>query len=103
MAGIHRRQQVTDLSPAYLAHDEPVGTHAQRLANKISKTDRASQLCVCWSSLDPYDMGMVRRQLPRVLNDDDSLVGRHESQKCCKQCRLPDHQVAAHKTQWPDR
>jgi hypothetical protein len=61
MAGIHRRQQIADLSPAYLTHYEPVRTHAQRLTNKISKTDRASQLRVCWSSFDPYDVGMIRR------------------------------------------
>jgi len=83
MTGIHRRQEVTDLGSAYLTHYQPVWTHPQRLTNKISKADRPGRFGVRGPTLDAYDMRMIGRQLARVLDDDEPLVGRHKCEKGC--------------------
>jgi hypothetical protein len=74
VAGMHRRQQVTDLGATDLADHQPVRTHAERLTDQISQADRSSQLGVSRPTLDSHDMRMVGRELPRILDDHDPVL-----------------------------
>ena len=59
VAGVQRREQFAHLFTAALPHDEPVGTHPQRLADQPREPDRARALEVRLPRLEPDVMRMV--------------------------------------------
>ena len=77
VAGVHRLQHVHGLGAAALADDDPVGPHAQRVADQVADGD-LTPCPRCWaggtSSAD--DVLLVQLQLGRVLDGDDPLAAR---------------------------
>ena len=65
-----------------------VRTHAQGLTDQVSQADRSSYLGVGGSTLDSHDMWIVRRELSRILDDNDPILLRHQRQQSGKQSRL---------------
>ena len=65
VAGVERREQVADLSPADLADDQPVGPHPQGLPDEVAQLDAAGALDVGRPRHQPDDVGMPRPQLGR--------------------------------------
>src|SRR6476660_4654671 len=65
-----------------------VRTHAQGLTDQVSQADRSSYLGLGGSTLDSHDMWIVRRELSRILDDNDPILLRHQRQQSGKQSRL---------------
>src|ERR1700680_2665265 len=55
------------------------GTHPQRVTHQLARGDLALALQVGRAGLQPHHVGLLERQLGRVLNGDDTLVRRHEA------------------------
>jgi hypothetical protein len=51
--------------PRHLAHDDPVGTHAQRIAHQVADGDLAA-LAVGGPGLEPDQIGVVQREFGRI-------------------------------------
>jgi hypothetical protein len=65
-----------------------VRTHVQGLTDQVSQADRSSYLGVGGSTLDSHDMWIVRRELSRILDDNDPILLRHQRQQSGKQSRF---------------
>ena len=75
VAGVHRLEHVHRLGAAHLAHDDPVGAHAERVYEKQALRHFAAALDVGRASLEPDHVRLVQLQFRRVLDGDDP-VGR---------------------------
>ena len=73
VAGVERCEQLPDLGATHLAHDDPVGAHAQRLAHQRRERDLADALDVGRTRLEPHQVRVVDRQLAHVLDDEQAL------------------------------
>ena len=101
MAGVQRGKQVDDLGTAHLADDDAVGSHPQRLANQVAHGDLADPLDV-GSAGDQLDqMRVARRQLGRILDAHDALVGGDRAQRGRQQRRLTRPGPARHQERQP--
>ena len=56
MPGVHRLQHVERLGAAHLADDDPIRSHAQRIAHQIPLQDRASSFDVGRPRFHPRDV-----------------------------------------------
>ena len=88
VAGVHRLQHVEALGATNLTDDDPVGTHAQRVADEIADRDLAAALDIRRSRLEPHDMVLLQLQLDGVLDRDDPLVARDERREHIEKRRL---------------
>ena len=70
---VQRSEQLADLCPTHLAHDEPVGSHPQCLPHEVDEGHGTDALDVRATTLQPDDVGVARVELPDVLDDDDPL------------------------------
>ena len=67
MTGVHGLQHVERLAPTYLADDDAVGTHPERVTHEISDAHLATAL----------DLSMIRRRHSHgVCSSADRGVGR---------------------------
>ncbi len=89
VAGVHRLQHVERLAAAALADDDPVGPHAQRVADQVADGDRALALDVGRPGLQPDDVVLLQLQLDGVLDGDDPLALGDEGGQHVEQRRLP--------------
>ena len=76
MAGVQRGEQLAHLGATHLAHDEPVGSHPQRLADQVDEGDPSDTLDVGPAPLQPHHVRMVGVELADVLDHDDPLGRR---------------------------
>src|SRR5579862_3669523 len=88
MPGIHRLEHVERLGAANLADDDPVGPHAQRVANQLPDPHFALTLDVRRPRLERDDMPLLELQLGRVLNRHDALIVRDEGRERIQHRRL---------------
>ena len=104
VAGVHRLEHVERLGAADLADDDPVGPHAEGVADEVADPDLALALDVRRPRLERDDVPLQQPQLGRVLDGDDPLGGRHVGGDGVQQRRLPgagaagdeDVELAAH-------
>ena len=87
-AGVEREQQVERLGVAHLADDEPIGPHAQRLLHEPAERDLAGALEARLPALQRDEVGRVDRELERLLDRDDAVIGRARGDQRAEQRRL---------------
>ena len=73
VAGVHRLEHVERLGAADLADDDPVGPHAQRVADELADRDLAVALDVLRARLEAEDVVLVELELGGVLDRDDPV------------------------------
>ena len=95
VAGVHRLQHVERLGAAALADDDPVGPHAQRVAEEVADADLAGALDVGRPRLEAHDVRLVEQQLGRVLDRHDALALRQERGEHVEERRLAGAGAAA--------
>ena len=88
MAGVHGLEHVERLGAADLADDDPVGPHAQGVADELADADLALALDVRRARLERDHVLLLELQLGRVLDRDDPLVARHERRQRVQHRRL---------------
>jgi len=71
----HGLQHVQRLAAAHLAHDEPIGPHAQGVTHEIADSDLAGALQARAARLEPRHVRAVDAQLGGILDRDDPLTG----------------------------
>ena len=76
MARVHRLEHVERLGAADLADDDPVGAHAQAVADEVADRDLALALDVRRARLEPQRVALVELELGGVLDRDDAVVVR---------------------------
>ena len=59
VAGVHRLEHVERLGAAHLADDDPVGPHAERVADELADRDLALALDVLRARLEPEHVALV--------------------------------------------
>ena len=75
VSGVECGQHLAHLRATDLADDQPVGPHPQRLPHEVHHRHAADALDVGHPPLEPHDVGVRRRQLAHVLDDDDPFIG----------------------------
>jgi hypothetical protein len=88
VARVHRLKHVQRLRPATLADHDPVGAHAQRVAEEIADAHLAGTLDVCRPCLERDDVHLLQPDLRRVLDRDDPLARRDKGGQRVEQRRL---------------
>src|SRR5215213_7318265 len=89
MARVHRLEHVQGLCAADLADDDPVGPHAQRVADERPDRDLALSLDVLRPGFEPQHVPLVEAQLGGVLDRDDAVVVRDSRRERVQERRLP--------------
>ena len=79
VAGVHGLEHVERLGPAALADDDPVGPHAQGVADQVAGGDLALALDVGRAGLHPDDVRLLEPQFGRILDRRHPLVGGDEA------------------------
>ena len=79
VAGVHGLQHVDRFAAAYLADDDAVGTHTQRVANEISLRNFTTAFDIWRPGFQSDDVWLLQLQFGRVFNRDDALVFRNVS------------------------
>ena len=74
MPGVHRLQHVERLAAAALSHDDPIGPHAQRIADQLPDCHQSLPLQIAGSGLECHQIRMIQLQLCRVLDGDNALA-----------------------------
>ncbi len=95
VSGRHRLEHVERLAAAHLAHDEPVGPHAQRVAHELADADLAAALETRAARLEARDVRPVDAQLGCVLDGDDALRRVDARGERAEQRRLAARRSAA--------
>ena len=76
VASVHRLQHVEGLLAAHLTDDDAVRPHAQRVLQQVALRDRLPAVrAVIRARLQPHHVRLAQRQLGRVFDRDDALVG----------------------------
>src|SRR5437773_4055366 len=88
VAGVHRLQHVERLSAAYLADDDAVRPHAQRVAHEVADGDLAMALDVGGFGLEADHMHLPQAELGGILAGHDALIRRNETREDVEQRRL---------------
>ena len=88
MAGVHRLEHVQGLRAADLADDDPIGPHAQGVADELADLDLAHPFDVRRPGLERHDVVLLELKLRRVLDRDDALAGRDEGAHRVQRRRL---------------
>ena len=78
MAGIHRLEHVQRLAATHLADHDPVGTHAQGIADKIPDRHGPSAFDIGRSGFEGYNMFLPQLQFGSVFDRHDSLIRRNK-------------------------
>ena len=73
VAGVHRLQHIQGLAAADLADDDPVGAHAEAVANQLADRQLALPLHVGRAVLERDHVWVLDLELGRVLDRDDAL------------------------------
>ena len=95
MAGVHRLEHVESLSGAHLAHDDPVGPHAERVLHQLALRNLAPSFDVRRARLKPDHMLLLKLELRRILDRDDSLAPVDEGRNRVEHRRLARERCAA--------
>ena len=88
VAGIHGLKHIQSLAAAALADDNPVGAHAQRVADQVADRDRPLALHVRRTGFKPDQMLLMELEFGRVLNGDDAFAVRQKRAQNVQQRRL---------------
>ena len=78
VARVHGLEHVQRLARTALPDDDPVGPHAQRVADELADRDLALALDVGRAGLEGDDVLLAELELGRVLDRHDPLVVRDE-------------------------
>ena len=78
VAGVHGLEHVQRLAGTTLPDDDPVGPHAQGVADELADRDGALALDVGRARLERHDVLLAELELGGVLDGDDPLVVRDE-------------------------
>ncbi len=71
---VHGLQHVQGLAAADLAHDDPVGPHAQGVDHQVAGGDQAAALDVRRPGFHPHDVLLVEDQFGRIFDGHDPLA-----------------------------
>src|SRR5690242_6654417 len=74
MARVHRLEHVERFGATYLADDDPVGPHAQRVAYERADRDLILAGEILGPRLEPQDMFLVEPEFGCILDRDDPLL-----------------------------
>ncbi len=85
VTGVQGGEQVDHLGAAHLADDDPVRTHAQRLADQVLQGDHSCALDVRWTGLRSHHVRMPGGELARVLDDHQPLARIDLAEQCVEQ------------------
>ena len=88
VARVHRLEHVERLGAADLADDDPVGAHAQGVADELANPDLALALDVRRARLERDHVLLLELELGGVLDRDDALVAGHERRHRVQRRRL---------------
>ena len=88
VAGVHGLQHVDRLGAAYLAHDDPVGPHTERVDEQHPLGHFALALDVGGPGLESHDVRLPQLELGRILDRDDALGLRDVRRQHVQQRRL---------------
>ena len=66
VAGVERREQVEGFGAAHLADHDPVGPHAQRVAQQVADRDLTAPLDRRGSALEPNDVRLAQERFPKI-------------------------------------
>ena len=94
VAGVHRLEHVERLGAADLADDDPVGPHAERVADEVADAHLALALDVRRPRLERDDVPLQQPELGRVLDRDDPLVRGDEGRDGVQERRLAGARTA---------
>ncbi len=89
VARVHRLEHVDGLGAADLTDDDPVGPHAQGVADEIPDLYLSFALDVRRACFQGNHMLLLELQLGRVLDRDDALVSGHVGRAGVEERRLP--------------
>ena len=89
VSGVHRLQHVERLSAADLAHDDPIGPHAERVDDQIAGGDPAPTFDVRRPRLHADDVLLIENQLGRVFDGDDAFGRRNGFRQAPRNVDLP--------------
>ncbi len=94
--GVQGGEEIDDLGSAYLADDDAIRAHAQRLPHEIANRDDTRALDIRDPCLQRDGMRVVRGELGGVLDDDESLRRVHVAEEGTEHRGLPRAGAAAH-------
>ena len=90
VARVHGLEHVQGLSAADLADDDPVGPHAQRVADELANGDLALAFDVLRSGLESEDVTLVEPELCGVFDRENSFVVRDRRRERVESVVLPE-------------
>src|SRR5690606_7458786 len=85
VAGVERGEQVDDLSPADLAHDDAVGAHAQGLPNQVADRHLTDAFHIGGAGDQAHDVRVGWGEFGGVLDADDAFGGIDRGQQARQQ------------------
>ena len=88
VAADHRLDHVQRLAAADLAHDDPVGPHAERVDEQLPHVQPAAAVAVGLLGLQVQAMLLDQPQLGRVLDNDDPLFFGNEPRNGAQEDRF---------------
>ena len=96
MTGVHGLQHVYGFGSTHLAHDDPVGAHAQGIDQQVPLVHFARALHVRRPGLQADHVGLPELKLRGVLDRDDALRGRNRLGQHVEKSRLTRAGTAGH-------
>ena len=94
VARVHCLEHVESLCATDLADDDPVGAHAQGVANQLADCDLALALDVLGPRLEPEHVPLVQAKLGGVLDRDDAVRVRNRRRESVQEGRLSGARTA---------
>ena len=94
VARVHRLEHVQGLRATDLADDDPVGAHAQGVADELADADFALAFDVGRPRLERDHVVLLKLQLCSILDGHDALVAGHESRDRVERGRLTGTRTA---------
>ena len=86
--GVHRLHHVEGFAAPYLADDDAIGPHAERVANQRADRHRAETVRVRRPRFEAHDVVARQAQLGRVFDGDHPLARRYARRERIEQRRL---------------
>ena len=96
MTGVHGLEHVQRLRAAALSDDDPVGSHTERVADKVADPDLACSFRIGRARLECHDVLTLDLQFGRLLNGDQPLAVGDEVGQYIQHRRLAGAGTADH-------
>src|SRR5215468_8968492 len=75
MTSRHRLKHIYHFGAAHLANNNPVWTHAQRVAHQVALGDFSLAFQVGRTRFQAHHMRLLQRKFRRILDSDDAFIG----------------------------